>query len=863
MKLHLLEKRHIGTYTTFGSYWTKAEAIYGDFRLLHADGTELPVQTEIAARWPDGSVKWARHTADARVMGDAVEVLPGAGCCSQRAIRIDEQAQGWHVDAGLVTLDVPKAGMDVLAKEVRLSGRRRVARITPVFLLERRTPQPDGEDIHVRRTCTRVQKVEIECAGPLECVFRYTGYYEDREKSMPFVIRMYVGLDAEEIRFDHTFIYSGVEERDFLKGMGLRFETPLTGPAYNHHAQFVTEWGVFHEPCVLMESRLPRTGPAMKIRQLAGENLHFAEGSAEAKTAAHVAGDVPMWNKYSMTQLTADSYTLQKRTKPGRCTLDIRVGCRAPGAMAVSGEDGGVMLSLRDFWQRFPSGLEVEKLGGEQANCTVWFYSPEAAAYDFRHYDDRSYAESNYEGFKEYGASADGIATTSQCRIGLVNAFPADDVLQRFCVATQKPAVYVAAPEVYHQKRAFGYWSLPCEANEAERSLEQVMASAITFYQQQIEQRSWYGLFNYGDFMHSYDAYRNTWKYDIGGCAWQNTELVPTYWLWLYFLRTGREDVFTLAEAMCRHASETDLYHFGPMKGMGSRHNVRHWGCSCKEPRVSMAGHHRPMFYLTGDRRLGDVFDDVKDAAESLPNLYSFYDKSFSRPVLTTRSGPDWAAYLSNWMTAYERTLDQRYLDKIETGISSIAQAPMRLGSGPAFEMDPYTGYMGYLREFTPNIHLTLCMGGPQIWMEVADAIDSALLRDMLDEYGRVYLMTDEERRAAFGALVEGKEYGMNYVAAGLSAWSAQRTGDAVLARRTWEVLLLASPRRYHPDGFVGEVYATTSEGVALTGLPWNSTNYASQWCLNVILALDFIREHLPSLAEADRLAAIPMNIGK
>lgn len=53
------------------------------------------------------------------------------------------------------------------------------------------------------------------------------------------------------------------------------------------------------------------------------------------------------------------------------------------------------------------------------------------------------------------------------------------------------------------------------------------------------------------------------WRYDMGGFAWQNTELVPTYWLWLYFLRTGREDVFTVAEAMSRHCSEVDFYHFG------------------------------------------------------------------------------------------------------------------------------------------------------------------------------------------------------------------------------------------------------------------------------------------------------------
>ena len=121
--------------------------------------------------------------------------------------------------------------------------------------------------------------------------------------------------------------------------------------------------------------------------------------------------------------------------------------------------------------------------------------------------------------------------------------------------------------------------------------------------------------------MHTYDPIRHCWRYDMGGFAWQNTELVPTYWLWLYFLRTGREDVFTVAEAMSRHCSEVDFYHFGPMAGIGSRHNVRHWGCSCKEPRVSMAGHHRVYYYLTGDARIGDAMADAKDADLSLKNI--------------------------------------------------------------------------------------------------------------------------------------------------------------------------------------------------------------------------------------------------
>ena len=863
MKLHLLENRCIGSYATFGTYWAKGETSMNTFTLTAADGVTLPMQTEIAARWPDGSVKWVRHTADARQMGDGAEVLPGEEAPKNTAIRMDEQDDGWHIDAGSITLTVCKPGSDCLVRDVQLDGRLRVSRITPVFLLERRMAHPDGEDIRVREGCTRVQTVEIEAPGPLECTVKFTGYYEAREKLMPFVIRMAAGLNAPDVRFDHTFIYNGVEERDFLKGMGLRFHAPLAGEKYNHHVKFVTDYGVFHEPAMLMEARIPRTGSGMKEQQLRGENLIFTPGTPEAETAAHVAQDVPAWNHFAMTQLTADSFLLQKRTKPGRCLITCHQGRRTDGAVAVSGENGGILLAQRDFWQRYPAGLEVEGLASGEAACTVWFHSPKAAAYDFRHYDDRAYPYSNYEGFEKYGASAAGIATTSQCSLMLANEYPADAALTAFSAAVQMPAVYVASPEEYHAKRAFGYWSLPCRDNDAERSLEDVMEGAIAFYQQQIEQRRWYGLFDYGDIMHSYDAFRHTWKYDIGGCAWQNTELVPTYWLWLYFLRTGREDVFSMAEAMSRHCSETDIYHFGPMKGIGSRHNVRHWGCSCKEPRVSMAGHHRPMFYLTGDRRLGDVLDEVVSAADSLDNLYFYHGGKgkFHKP--NARTGPDWSSFVSNWMTADERHSDETLRNKILTGIVDISKAPMRLGSGPAFNFDAGTGSMTYIGEAHHDIHLSLCMGAPQVWMETADMLDHELFKDMLAEYGHTYLMTDEERAAVYGEYAKGKPYGMNYVAAALAAYGATRLGNTNLASRAWETLLLASPRRYTNKPFTGDVYAVTREGDELKEHEWLSTNYVSQWCLNTMICLELIREHLPSLEEADRIVAIPAIIGK
>ena len=428
--------------------------------------------------------------------------------------------------------------------------------------------------------------------------------------------------------------------------------------------------------------------------------------------------------------------------------LSAAEGRRAHGAMEVCGENGGVLLGIRDFWQKYPSGLEVTNLADDNASCTAWFYSPEAKSFDFRHYDTRSYQMTSYEGFPWFGASPEGIAVTSECTLSVCSSLTAEDELNTFANRVNKPPVYVESPIAYHEKRAFGYWSLPERKTEPEAFLENQLDQLFDFYKNEIEARKWYGLFDYGDVMHTYDPIRHCWRYDMGGFAWQNTELVPTYWLWLYFLRTGREDVFTVAEAMSRHCSEVDFYHFGPMAGIGSRHNVRHWGCSCKEPRVSMAGHHRVYYYLTGDARIGDAMADAKDADLSLKNITYFQQKDETGPYVVIRSGPDWTSFLSNWMTQYERTLEPYYLEKIRQGIKDVSKMPFGLASGPSYRYEE-NGHLIYEGEDekSPNMHLQICMGGPEVWWELADMIGDETLRKLLSVYGGFYYLTPEQKK--------------------------------------------------------------------------------------------------------------------
>lgn len=853
MILHKLKDRADGGYTTFGCVWNKGETKRSGFSLTNHIGEEVPVQSRIMAYWPDGSIKWSAHTADSEKMGDSIELLPALPSpkteTGREGIRIQEQEGCCKVDTGELSMVIPLSGTQpssCIASDIRLHGKKKAESIYPVFLLEQRyevTGDQEASSIQqraVQEYCGEITSVEVEESGPLQAVFCFKGkHITGEESSMPFVIRMFLWNHSSEVRFVHTFLYDGVEEKDFLKGMGIRFDACLPGKNYQHHVQFPTDKGVFHETSVLLMGHHIGLEPGVFKGQLLGEKIDNGT-YGDADKAADM---LPVWDRYAMVQDSAYHYRICKQSQKECCELGCLQGRRAPGVMAVSEDNGGIILGIRDFWQKYPSGLEVTGISRNQCCCTAWFYSPEAESYDFRHYSTRSFPKSCYEGFEEVGASAYGIGVTSECRVLFSEHLPTEKELMIFAKRLQKPAVYVGTPEYYHEKRAFGYWGLFKDDTMQEQWLEEQLEKAFTFYQEEVEKRDWYGLFDYGDIMHTYDPIRHTWLYDMGGFAWQNTELVPTYWLWLYFLRTGREDVFTMAEAMTRHCSEVDIYHFGPLKGLGSRHNVRHWGCSCKEPRISMAGHQRFLYYLTGDFRLGDVMWEVVDADHAMvKNRHACENRPDGSSQACIRSGPDWSSLVSNWMTAYERTLDDTYRKKIERGIEDIAATPFGFASGPDFYYDTDTAHLIYRgeREDTPNQHLQICMGGLQIWLETADFLENDTLKKLLVGLGSFYFLDKEEKARITDGKIVNRPFSWPMLATGVAAYAAMQNEDAGLAEQTWKILVGELLEQNGKKGFVREGQ--------FDDISWITTNRTSQWCLNVMMCMEFIRNYMKQI---------------
>src|SRR5699024_8578074 len=180
-----------------------------------------------------------------------------------------------------------------------------------------------------------------------------------------------------------------------------------------------------------------------------------------------------------------------------------------------------------------------------------------------------------------------------------IDAFPATPPaaeLSAFAEACALPPQPVVGPERMHEAGVFGIWA-PVDRSTPQRAhLEDRLEFLREYYVGQVEQRRWYGFWDYGDVMHTYDLDRHTWRYDVGGYAW----------------------VLRRAGPMPPHTGEVNQCHAAPYTGLGTRHNVQHFGCSAKQLRVSSAVYRRHHYFLTADERVGELLDEVAASEEAL-----------------------------------------------------------------------------------------------------------------------------------------------------------------------------------------------------------------------------------------------------
>ncbi|MDQ0231365.1 hypothetical protein J2S19_002648 [Metabacillus malikii] len=836
------------TGVSWGVPWKKGELSREESLCLMNDKNEkIPLQSWPTAFWPDGSVKWTGHSAVLNGQSQSYEIRIGDNVTSDLAVQVIERNEQIHVDTGILQVAINKIGTNII-EEITSNGKRIANHLKLIAKKEFRKEERERKVIEEIDLESEIEEVKIEKSGIIRNVIKITGHHkflhDKQQTGLPFKLRLYFYAGTATIKIVHTFFYDGNPQKDYIKGIGIEAAPHIEGENWNRHVCLGGDVGIYPEPAQLLLTRRHQRAKGLYNKQISGEMIDLHD--AQYKQIRDHAEQNAEWNDFKLIQDSADHYQIMKRTNKECSWITSTHGTRSKGLLYTGGKNGGLAFGLRNFWQKFPSSIEVSGLTGEQPKMKLWFWSPDANAMDLRHYNTKTHVLSAYEGFDEMRATPYGIANTSEVYLNCYTSPPTHDELTVKMDEWQSPLVLVCEPQYYYDSNALGVWSLPDKTHPVKGKIEEQLDNAILFYKEEMEQRKWYGYWHYGDVMHTYDSVRHQWMYDIGGFAWQNTELVPNIWLWNAFLRSGREDIFIMAEAMTRHTSEVDCYHFGEYAGLGSRHNVIHWGCGCKEARISMAGLHKTYYFLTTDERVGDLLEEVRDADQSILSLdpmREFYPRDEHQTH--ARVGPDWAAFCSNWFTALERTEEVRYYDKIMSGMNVLKGLPMRLLSGPTFGYDPSTSKLIHMGDGNEgSYHMVIAFGAPQTWFEIADAFEDNEWKDMLVEFGEFYSLSNDEKLKRSNRTLHDKLFPLPMLAAGMVAYAAAAKRDKNLAEKAWDLLL---------NNEISQMCLpiekeTISVWQNLNEVPGITTNTTSQWCLNTMIALELIGEHVSDL---------------
>lgn len=849
----------LSTGTTVGVPWPRGLLRKDQAFALRSEGGPLPCQSWPTAYWPDGSLKWTAHAlpADALPSGRiTIQAGAPAPMPAGLSVRVEERPDAIVVDTGVIACTMPRRGSHIIASIAR-DGRVRARAGRLVVLCD---DQPDADQGALRQTRfdSEIEKLTLEQNGPVRSVVKIEGKHRaDAGRAwLPFSLRLYFHAGAESVRIMHTFVFDGDEQKDFLRGIGLRFEVPLSDPLHDRHVRFGGEDGGLWAEGVRNLTGLRRDpGVAVRAAQLAGQ--------ACPPISEHVAGLlhlVPAWGDLTLSQLSADSFRIHKRTQAGCGWIDSAWGRRAPGLGYVGGASGGgVAFGLRDFWQRHPTRLDIRGAQTDAAQVTLWMWSPDAPAMDLRFYHDGmgmdSHAEElqgleiTYEDYERGYGTPVGVARSSEITLWALETTPARERLVRMAALVQTPPQLVPQPAHILATRVFGdLWSLPDRSTPARAALEDQLDARFDFYRKEVDQRRWYGFWDYGDIRHTYDADRHDWRYDVGGFAWDNSELSPDLWLWYDFLRSGRADVFRMAEAMVRHTSEVDTYHIGRFAGLGSRHNVQHWGCSAKQVRISTAVYRRAYYYLTADERVGDILRELLEADKKLDAVDPFRKlaNAPSKGPWPARVGfgTDWASLAADWLTEWERSGSTHYRDKILTGMRDIAAMPHGFFNANRMGYEPDSGHLhNMIRNDVEGQHLNAVFGAVEVFDELIRLTGDKHFERAWLEYCELFNAPEDEQRKRLG-----KPHGANKVLyvghSRLTAYAAAKRKDPALARRAWKEFagLDRHPRRFATTHVAGPAVPRPADEVA-----WISTNDTAQWGLAAIQNLALVGDALPT----------------
>lgn len=698
-----------------------------ELALLDSTGTALNAAAEATARWADGSVKWALFTipkfAISARKSARLRVVMGRSAKVENPVRVSQTGDGVTLDNGRVRFTLRRTGelsggIECLANDAWVD---RAGPIRLALSLERAGKIEHASAAGVAR------EVSIESQSPLRVVALVRGRHAFGDGSLigAFTLRVELIAGQPMVRLTHSVMFDFDTERDFLRSCE-----------------------------VILPARV-------------GGDRRYSFGGDEGAAYEFMRQQTEWTPDFSVAELFQDSPThwrIERWVDTTRRGVFGAEGLQSDGWARLEGGEGSAAVVVRELARNHPQSLTVDAAAGE---IRAGLYPARAERLNLRRYSDRAYVHC-YEApctWKteaipfDFTHSAHGLRKTHTLALLFDSENPAAAALaQSHGLRLEFTPAYLASTGVMQPAPA----ALPARWRKRIDQFIDMLGDAS-------KRQGATGFVDFFDIPYGFVHGTERMSHDAGGLGYINDEALPGLGLWNAYLLTGRQDAFALARAMTRHHADFDCMHAGPFAGLGSRHNVNHWGDMCKEPRIAQPIGKRLAYHLTGDRSAMDL----------IPLTLAYFEKRFSKRV---RAG----------LTAETPALISTLLAAQESGVAdhdhwlrAIADA-LADGRGvlpETIDIDGTTQSAWPASAGTRPISLMMfsCFGGVQSMAELAHRFDHDALRDRLVSLAQHLLLPRDKRSEIEGSpAMHGREARARFL--DLFAYAYQRTGKDVFA---------------------------------------------------------------------------------
>lgn len=504
-----------------GFLWDKSKLSITD----STDGP-LPFQTQILATWPDRSLKWLLLDFQVSAKSNTTKEL---------ALTLSEP-KNTHAVKGHISSEEGQNYFYINTKAASFYVN------TSIFRLFERVVVGDSEVVDGTKSKTvltdeagteyepLIESIYFETEGPLRTTLKIEGAFRSRDSLnfAFFISRASFFANSTFAKIEFTILNPKAS-----KHAGGLWDLGNPGSIFFQDLSIHTALKSIPEPPVI--SYQLNEDPVPMDYQKEIENQELRAKSYEVNGGSHLliyqdSSGGENWqsrNHVNRNGEVKNSYRGYRVCSDGNT---IKEGLRASPVISLRGIDNKYSVALQYFWQNFPKALEVK-----DKTLIVRLFP--------KYYNDVFELQGGEQ--KTHIIYLDSSSSRNG-NIGL-------DWIQ--C-----PLVPRLTPEWYAHSKAFNY--LVPESEDRNKELSRLANTAIygnkTFFRRR-EIIDEYGWRNFGEFYADHEAVGHEGPDPL--ISHYNNQYDCIYGALMQFVRNGNHKWFLLADQLCRHVKDIDIYH--------------------------------------------------------------------------------------------------------------------------------------------------------------------------------------------------------------------------------------------------------------------------------------------------------------